>query len=113
MVHPLDRTLSALADPTRREVIDLLRRGPCRASDIADTLHMSRPAMSRHLKILRQAGLVAEDGLEEDARAKLYHLERAPFVELGQWITEVEAFWGEQLQSFKLLAEQMAREDKP
>ena len=113
MTHPLDRTLSALADPTRREVIDLLRRGPCRASDIAETLHMSRPAMSRHLKILRQAGLVAEDGLEDDARARVYHLQRAPFTELGQWISEVEAFWGEQLQAFKLLAEQVAREETP
>jgi len=52
----VDRTLAALADPTRREVIDLLRKKPRKASDIADALSMSRPAMSRHLRTLRKDG---------------------------------------------------------
>lgn len=101
----LDQTLLALADPTRRGVIELLRRQPQRASELAEQLGMSRPAMSRHLKLLRKTGLVSENELEEDARVRMYQLERAPFAELSEWLTEVEAFWGEQLQAFKLHAE--------
>src|SRR5262245_2340678 len=70
----LDRTLSALADPTRRGVVELLRRKPHRASEIAQALATTRPAMSRHLRVLRKAGLVAPDGLEDDARARVYRL---------------------------------------
>jgi DNA-binding transcriptional ArsR family regulator len=109
MQADLDRTLVALAEPTRREVIDLLRQGPRRASDIADALSMTRPAMSRHLRVLRKAGLVGEEGIEDDARARVYHLERAPFVALRGWLDEVEAFWGDQLQAFKAHAERKHR----
>ena len=101
----LDRTLAALADPTRRGVVELLRRKPHRASEIAEALATSRPAMSRHLRVLRKAGLVAGDGLEDDARARVYRLERAPFTGLRGWLDEVEGFWGEQLQAFKAHAE--------
>ncbi len=97
----LDGTLTALADPTRREVIDLLRAGPRRASEIAEELEMSRPAMSRHLRVLRRSGLVAETDLEHDARVRLYRLERPPFAQLRGWLDEVEAFWTDQLASFK------------
>ena len=66
---------------------------------------MSRPAMSRHLKLLRKTGLVSEKELDDDARVRMYRLERQPFAELSAWLTEVEAFWGNQLQAFKLHAE--------
>lgn len=101
----LDRTLLALADPTRRGVVDLLRRAPRQASQLAESLGVSRPLMSRHLRVLRQSGLVSESGLAEDARVRLYRLERARFDELRDWIEEVEAFWGDQLQAFKAHAE--------
>lgn len=61
--------------------------------------------MSRHLRVLRQAGLVSEQGVPEDARARLYALERERFVELRDWLQEVEAFWVDQLQAFKAHAE--------
>jgi DNA-binding transcriptional ArsR family regulator len=105
----VDSTLTALADPTRRRVIDLLRKKPRRASEIAEALSMTRPAMSRHLRVLRKARLVSEDGLEEDARARVYRLEREPFSELRSWLDEVEAFWGGQLQAFEAHAERRAR----
>jgi DNA-binding transcriptional ArsR family regulator len=105
----VDSTLTALADPTRRGVIDLLRKKPRRASEIADALSMTRPAMSRHLRVLRKARLVSEDGLEDDARARVYRLEREPFAALRSWLDEVEAFWGGQLQAFKAHAERRAR----
>lgn len=109
MESNVDSTLTALADPTRRGVIDLLRKKPRRASEIADALSMTRPAMSRHLRVLRKARLVSEDGLEDDARARVYRLEREPFAALRSWLDEVEAFWGGQLQAFKAHAERRAR----
>jgi DNA-binding transcriptional ArsR family regulator len=105
----LDLTLAALADPTRRGVIELLRDKPLRASDIADALAMTRPAMSRHLRVLRQAGLVREDGLESDARARVYQLEREPLAQLGSWVEHMESFWTDQLAAFKAHAERPKR----
>ena len=104
-VNKLDRTLLALADPTRRGVIELLRKKPRKASDLADELDVTRPAMSRHMRVLRKTGLVSESELEHDARVRVYRLERAPFSELAGWLSEVEAFWGDQLAAFKRHAE--------
>ena len=109
MQNKVDRTLAALADPTRREVIDLLRQKPRRASDIASALSMSKPAMSRHLRLLRKTGLVTKDELENDARVRVYRLEREPFVELRSWLDEVEGFWTAQLSAFKARAEKKGR----
>jgi DNA-binding transcriptional ArsR family regulator len=105
----LDRTLAALADPTRREVIDLLRQRPRRASEIAEALASSRPAMSRHLRLLRQSGLVTQTELEHDARVRVYRLRPEPFAELRGWLQEVESFWTVQLSAFKAHAEKKGR----
>ena len=109
----LDRTLQALAEPTRRAVVGLLRDGPQRASDIADALTMSRQAMSRHLRVLRQAGVILEVGAaspDADARARTYRLEAQPLAELQAWLGDVQAFWGVQMQAFRKRAERVARE---
>lgn len=109
----LDRTLQALAEPTRRAVVGLLRHGPQRAGEIADALAMSRQAMSRHLRVLRQAGVIHEVGAasaDDDARARTYRLEAQPLAELQSWLGEVQAFWGVQMQSFRKQAERVARE---
>lgn len=105
----LDRTLSALADPTRRRVIELLRDRPHRSSEIAERLDTTRPAMSRHLRVLRRAGLVREEGQEEDARLRVYELRQEPFAELKDWLVEVEQFWAHQLGAFKAHAERGKR----
>ena len=104
MQSNVDRTLAALADPTRRLVVDLLRQKPRRASDIARALSMSRPAMSRHLRLLRKTGLVTKDEVEDDARVRVYRLAREPFAELRTWLDEVEGFWTAQLAAFKARA---------
>ena len=101
----LDDTFAALADPTRRAVVDLLRREPLRAGELAAALEMSPPAMSRHLRVLRECGLVAEERPDEDARARLLSLRPEPFDELRHWIDEVERFWTGQLAAFKRHAE--------
>lgn len=97
----LDRTLAALADPTRRAIVELLRDGELRPSEVADALSMSRPAMSRHLRVLRGAGLVEEELIESDARGRMLRLRRQPFEQLRGWIDEVERFWADQLGAFK------------
>ncbi len=104
-VASLDLTLSALADPTRRGVIELLQRGPRRAGELADAFHASPPAMSRHLRVLRTRGLIEEQRDEADARVRRYRLRPEPFLALHDWLDEVEAFWGDQLRAFKAHAE--------
>ena len=101
----LDRTLSALADPTRRGVIDLLRRKPRRAGELAAALEMSPPAMSRHLRVLRRTGLVEEALGGDDARVRVYSLRREAFRGLRRWLDDVESFWTLELASFKRHAE--------
>ena len=108
----LDRTLQALAEPTRRAVVGLLRDGPQRAGEIADALAMSRQAMSRHLRVLRQAGVIHEMGAaspDDDARARTYRLEAQPLADLQAWLGDVQAFWGAQMQAFRKQAEAVAR----
>ena len=101
----IDRALSALSDPTRRSVVDLLRTQPRRAGELADELNMSAPALSRHLRVLRKSGVITDDAVEEDARVRLYRLQPETFATLRGWLDEVESFWGDQLQSFKSHAE--------
>ena len=101
----LDRTFAALADPTRRRVIDLLRTGERRAGELADDLAMSPPAMSRHLRILRTSGLVEESHGGDDARVRMYRLRQRPFGQLREWLDDLERFWAGELAAFKQHAE--------
>ena len=105
----LDATLAALADPTRRRVVELLRRRPRRAGELASQFDLSAPAMSRHLRVLRTRGLVEEERDRGDARARVYRLRPGPFRDLQDWLSEVECFWSDQLGAFKAHAERRAR----
>ena len=98
MTVKLDRTLAALADPTRRKVVDELKRGPQRAGELAVRARMSAPAMSRHLRVLRSSGIVAVERAGDDARARVYYLRREPLEALERWLGE---FWDDQLAAFK------------
>jgi len=104
-VSDLDRTLAALADPSRRGVVELLRRRPRRAGELAASLDLSPPAMSRHLRVLRASGLVEEDHGGDDARVRVYRLRPEPFNALRRWLEEVEQFWSRELAAFKKHAE--------
>ena len=88
----LDVTLSALADPTRRAILERLAESPLRSSDLAEALETSRPAMSRHLTVLRRAGLVVEQASIADRRERLYRLEQAPLTSLREWVDALETF---------------------
>jgi DNA-binding transcriptional ArsR family regulator len=97
----LNATLSALADRNRRAVIDLLKEQPRRAGEIAAALSLTPPALSRHLRVLRRSGLIHEQGVEEDARVRIYRLRKEPFDELRVWLGEVESFWIGELSGFR------------
>lgn len=109
----LDATLAALADPTRRRVVDLLRKRPRRAGELAAAFDVSAPAISRHLRVLRTRGLIEEEPSPDDARVRVYRLRPKPFRDLQSWLLQVEAFWSEQLESFKAVAEETGGEKTP
>jgi len=106
-MNGLDRTLAALADPARRGAVDLLRVRQRRAGELAAALGLSPPAMSRHLRVLRETGLVEEaHGADAgDARVRVYRLKPEPFDALRAWVADVERFWTLELAAFKRRAE--------
>jgi|FLYN01.1.fsa_nt_gi DNA-binding transcriptional ArsR family regulator len=97
----------AIADPTRREILDLLRdRGPMRAGDIAARFgEMTRIAVSKHLRVLREARLVRITE-SEDARERLYALDNEGLREVSAWLQGYEVFWQGRLAELKRLAEE-------
>jgi DNA-binding transcriptional ArsR family regulator len=84
----------ALADPTRRHVLALLAERERSAGEIASAFPVSRPAVSRHLRVLREAGLVRA---RRDAQRRVYELDPAPLVELDSWLATYRRFWSERL----------------
>ncbi|ASU83287.1 ArsR family transcriptional regulator [Nocardiopsis gilva YIM 90087] len=105
MVNDVDATLTALADPTRRRIVELLRDRPRRAGELAAAFDASAPAISRHLRMLRRSGLVVEHPTKDDARVRVYRLRQEPFTGLQAWLDQVQAFWADQLGAFKEHAE--------
>jgi DNA-binding transcriptional ArsR family regulator len=105
----VDAILTALADPTRRNVVELLRGSPQRSGELAARTNTSAPAMSRHLRVLRATGLVEAGTGEDDARLRVYRLRREPFAALQAWLDQVDAFWAEQLGAFKAHTEHSPR----
>lgn len=92
----------ALADPTRRAVLDLLRRGSLPAGEIAGAFPISRPAISKHLRLLRQARLVHERRV---GRQRVYQLNAGPLSSVAAWIGEYRTFWQSSLKNLKTLLE--------
>jgi len=108
-VISLDRTLTALADPQRRVVVELLRERPRAAGELARLAGLSAPAMSRHLRTLRESGLVSETHAGLDARVRVYQLTPGPMEHLKSWLEEAERLWSRQLLSFKTHIEKTKR----
>lgn len=104
----IDRTLAALADPTRRRIVDLLAERPRPAGELAREAGVSAPVMSRHLKTLRVGGLVEESHPAFDARVRIYALRPEPMVHLLRWLEESERLWSAQLSAFKAHVEKGA-----
>lgn len=93
------RVLVALADPTRRAIIEKLATGGCSVAEIARSLPVSQPAISQHLKVLKQAGLVFDTS---SGARRIYSIDRDGLGPLRQWL---DRFWGDQLAEFKALAD--------
>jgi DNA-binding transcriptional ArsR family regulator len=89
-----EAALAALADPTRREIVEHLRRSPLPVGELAARLPVSRPAVSQHLKVLKDAGLVAE---KREGTRRVYNLELHGVVELRRYL---DGFWDDVMRSF-------------
>ena len=91
--------LSALADPTRRRIVELLATKPMTAGEIHATFPIANPAVSRHLRVLREAGLITELPVS-DGRVRLYTLRPETLEPLSTWVAELSRDWQAQLESF-------------
>jgi len=98
-----EAAIEILADPTRRAIVNRLRRGPAPVVDIATGLPVSRPAVSKHLRLMLEAGLVS---VTRDGTRRLYELDLNKLDEVRRWL---DGFWEDSLQRFKRQAERRAR----
>jgi len=110
--YQLNAAFGALSDASRREMIRLLLQKPRRAGELAECVDMSPQALSRHLRVLRKAGLVAEQGIENDARVRIYSVPPAALQPVRHWMAQVEDLWRRQLHAFKAFAENPRRAGK-
>ena len=101
-VRGSEATFQALADPTRRAVLDLLRRGSQPAGQIANAFPVSRPAISKHLRLLRRAHLVRE---HREGRNRVYALNPEPLRAVDSWIEQYRVFWARSLNNLKAFVE--------
>jgi DNA-binding transcriptional ArsR family regulator len=100
------RAFDALGDPTRRRVFERLRGGPCSVQEIAQRMDVSRPAVSQHLKVLKEARLVVD---RPDGARRLYSVDPRGIEAVRDWL---EGFWDEALSAFKQAAEREARKER-
>ncbi len=87
-------TFIALGDPTRRQIIESLALGEASFGELADKFEMSRPAVSQHLKVLREAGIVSS---RADAQRRIYRLSDDGLDEIDAWLGKVQKFWSQRL----------------
>jgi DNA-binding transcriptional ArsR family regulator len=99
----------AVADPTRRAILDRLRRGALPVNDLASGFRVSRPAISKHLRVLRNAKLVRE---QKDGRQRIYQLEAKRIEDVAKWADTYREFWQHSLNNLKRHLEK-EMEDKP
>jgi DNA-binding transcriptional ArsR family regulator len=101
-------TFEVLAEPRRREILDLLRSGERPVGDLVDALALSQPAVSKHLKVLREAGLVE---VRHDAQRRWYRLRPAPLAEVDAWLEPYRDLWRGRLDALEAHLDQMDRTD--
>lgn len=88
----------ALAEPNRRRILDVLREGECPAGDLVDALSISQPGVSKHLRLLREAGLVS---MRADGQRRLYRLECQGLSELEAWLAPYRRAWADRLDALQ------------
>src|SRR3712207_5551483 len=97
----------AISDPTRRRILDRLARGECRVNDLAAPFAMSRPAVSQHLRVLREAGLVTD---RKVGRERYYRLQAEPLTEVDRWLGTYRRFWQERVRALGTFLDAEAKE---
>jgi len=102
VTYSAEAAFQALADPTRRAVLDLLRRGSQPAGSIASAFPVSRPAISKHLRLLRRAHLVRE---HREGRHRVYQLNPEPLRAVDSWLEQYRSFWQTSLSNLKNFVE--------
>jgi DNA-binding transcriptional ArsR family regulator len=90
----MDAVLQALADPSRRTVLEILRSHPATAGELTEALPIARPGVSRHLRMLREVGLV---DVRQDAQRRIYTLRPEALVEVDEWLEPYRALWRNRL----------------
>jgi DNA-binding transcriptional ArsR family regulator len=90
----MDTVLQALSGPSRRTVLDTLAGGPATAGELAALLPIARPGVSRHLRVLREAGLVE---VRQQAQRRVYSLRPEPLAEVSEWLDRYRALWEQRL----------------
>ncbi|HUE32402.1 MAG TPA: metalloregulator ArsR/SmtB family transcription factor [Mycobacterium sp.] len=99
-----NRIFLALAHPVRRELLEILTGQQLSAGELSDRFELSRPAVAEHLRVLREAGLVAD---EPQGRRRIYRLTAEPLAELGEWLHPFEKFWRGRLAVLAEAAEEL------
>jgi len=102
VTYSSETAFQALADPTRRAVLDLLRQGRRPAGEIASAFPVSRPAISKHLRLLRRAHLVSE---KREGRHRFYQLNAEPLQAVDSWLEKYRVFWQQNLNNLKAFVE--------
>ena len=102
MVTDYSDVFHAIADPTRRAILDAIRHTECSAGQIAQLFPVSRPAVSRHIGVLRAAGLIRE---RREAQSRFYSLNPAPLHDVDRWLDQYRVFWTARLHALKRVAE--------
>jgi DNA-binding transcriptional ArsR family regulator len=105
----LDATFAALADPTRRAILARLASGEASVSDLAKPFGISQPAISRHLKVLEQAGLISRG---RDAQRRPRRIEAKPLEDASKWLEEFRQFWEGSFERLDELLDEMKRAPK-
>ena len=94
----MEATFSVLAEPNRRRILDLLRERERTVNELVEHLDLSQPAVSKHLKVLREAGLVE---VRQDAQRRWYRLQAKPLIEIEAWLAPYRSFWSERLDALE------------
>ena len=109
MADQLSMTFAALADPTRRAILAKLASGDCSVTELAEPFEMSMPAVSKHLRVLERAGLVARG---REAQWRPCRIEAAPLREVAEWTERYRKIWEQHFDSLELYLQQMKAKEK-
>lgn len=105
----MNGTLGALAEPNRLRIVEMLRAGPCSVNEIVEKLQLPQPLVSKHLRVLREAGIVRS---RPQAQQRVYELQAAPFEELETWVSSFRRLWEDRLDSLDAYLQEMKKQKR-